>query len=356
MARGKPHKPTVRHLSVQRDLDETRLTDYQKRLISTSPVNYSEPESDDGSGLVAGGKNGRIEIDLGALDDKKFDVLVSSVGSPKKGHEVYKPGKPHSSSGPSTIRMDEQDISEVDLQRKRNALERAFEEDSTDDRESSEQAFEDPVRKLRKKSPEASQKQKFEEILAVRLRYQKKFALPPVLFADELREKVRNHLPLLDSILKGKRVSRFLIKAQKVSESSSRAVLTVDELRRLDLNEFTAGYYGMRRQMLVAADIIKKYEKAMKKMRSGTLRWWGIRDFAQYVLAPELLCALCCEEMNLNITEAWNLMENTTEFGRIVADRDPLEPFEVEYEQRALRNLGLDERYSSMSYREESED
>ncbi|SCU95870.1 LAFA_0G02806g1_1 [Lachancea sp. 'fantastica'] len=330
----------------------TTLSKQINSLVSSTQSDNEDEEDADESRDMEETHQGRFEINENVLDDDKFNALVNSeVENPKNVREVYAPKKGHTRVGKRLVRMIEQNIEETDLQEvqklneQNDRIERFLESPESD------MVIVPRPSKLRKKALSLRQKDRFEETLAVRLRYMEKFGIPAILFADELREKVKKHLPIVNSVLTGERTSRFYHKAREVFQSSKNAVLSTKELRRLDLNQFTAGYYGMRRQMLVSVDVTNAYEERMKKMSSKTLKWWGVRDFAQYVLAPELLSALCCEEMGLTIHEAWDVMEDTTEFGRLVADRDPLEPFEMVAEERALQSLGLDDRFSSKTYR-----
>ena len=148
-----------------------------------------------------------------------------------------------------------------------------------------------------------------EHIISVGRRYVHQYKLPPVLFAEQLVTKARKHLPLVEDILCGKHTSLYYDHARKAYKKSQKAVLSVDEFRNLDLREFTAGFYGAKRQMRVALEVLHSYKDLITKQKNSVLRWWGTNDFAQYVLAPELLSALCREEMALSsIEDAWDIM------------------------------------------------
>lgn len=155
----------------------------------------------------------------------------------------------------------------------------------------------------------------------------------------------------MEDILCGKHTSLYYDHARKAYKKSQKAVLSVDEFRNLDLREFTAGFYGAKRQMRVALEVLHSYKDLITKQKNSVLRWWGTNDFAQYVLAPELLSALCREEMALSsIEDAWDIMELTTEFGLVVADASPLDEWEVPLQEARLKALKLGPEFSSLQF------
>lgn len=191
----------------------------------------------------------------------------------------------------------------------------------------------------------------------VRKRYMKKFKLPSLLYGAEIIEKIQPHLPVVTDILTGRLNSPFYYEAKQIFQKSSKPFLSVEEFRSLDLNNFLAGFYGFKRQMKVGEEILSKYSSDLKKSKSPTLQWWGAEDFANYVLAPEVLVSLCIAEMKLpkkngtmekSRLKVHDLFEDTVEYGIEVADSDPLEAWEVPTEVDQLKELGLDpQKYGS---------
>ncbi|KAH3899636.1 Rtc4p SCDLUD_003917 [Saccharomycodes ludwigii] len=198
---------------------------------------------------------------------------------------------------------------------------------------------------------------KFERKLKLRHRYMQLYPhLPPVLNNDELESSVREFLPLCLDILKGKRTSIYYGNAKMLCESSTKAMLNVEELRQVlyDTPEkFQAGFYGLKRQTRVADLILTKYKGEIERAyKNPIVKWWGVDDFSKYVLSPEILAHCCKNQMNLEtIDDAWDIMEKTTEFGSIVADTDPLDKWEIDFEREKLEKLGLGVKYGSEYYK-----
>ena len=160
--------------------------------------------------------------------------------------------------------------------------------------------------------------------------YTEKYKLPPILKLDDLQDKCQPFLHTAMDLLDGKIPSGFYMAAKAIFKNSNSAILSTRQLRQLDLSQFSAGFYGLMRQYVVSEMIVKEYEKKLKANRSPVLKWWGIEDFSTYVLAPEVLISLCISEMGMKpgkgedmeeVRErAYELFENTREFGSKVAD------------------------------------
>ncbi|SCU95495.1 LAMI_0F02674g1_1 [Lachancea mirantina] len=193
---------------------------------------------------------------------------------------------------------------------------------------------------------------KFEAILELRRETAKRSQIPSAMFAADLVTAIEEHLPIVVEILSGKRPSLFYNEARSAQRKSKRAIMSIQEFRQLDHRKFVAGFYGLRRQLRVANEIFTHFQDLLTFNKNPVLQWWGPRDFAQCVLAPEVLSALCQKQMRLSsVDDAWDVMESTRDFGLIVADNDPLETWEVAIEQDELVKLGLGPEYSSMTYR-----
>ena len=175
-------------------------------------------------------------------------------------------------------------------------------------------------------------KMKLEAMEKVRKAYNAKYNLPPILKLDELQEKCQPFLHVAMDLLDGKIPSGFYMDAKAIFKKSNSSMLSTNQLRQLDLSQFSAGYYGLMRQYIVSEMIVKEYEAKLKANRSPILKWWGIEDFSTYVLAPEVLLSLCISEMDMKPEEgedmedvrerAFELFENTREFGLKVADEN----------------------------------
>ncbi|CAR28969.1 ZYRO0F16126p [Zygosaccharomyces rouxii] len=164
-----------------------------------------------------------------------------------------------------------------------------------------------------------------------------RYKFPKILYASELLEKATPLLPIVRDMYRGLVDSHYKFEANEMRQSSQRAILSVQEFRNMDLTKFTAGYYGMKRQFQIGEVILQKYKSFLLRRQGDTMKWWGVSDFAHYVLAPEVLVSLCIKEMQLsddvydkNARErAYDIFVNTVKFGTLVADQSPLEPWEV---------------------------
>ncbi|SCU96801.1 LADA_0H02828g1_1 [Lachancea dasiensis] len=339
-----------------------RIADSRSDTLSSSPVRDTSPhELDINTSNERLPFAKRVKTDTAVLDDQELEMLLAKDQQGlENGRMTYiKKRTSRSIVDASHPQLVEQDIDAADMVRTRRFHE---EEDSLtakitelENDPPADPVSLEPARKLRKTSRASVQRSHYANIQSVRLRYVREHKIPTVLFANELVQKVQKHLHLVEQILSGKRASLYYDNARQAFSSSEKAVMSMAEFRQLDLNKFTAGFYGVKRQMRVALEILARYRPLLEKKNNAVLKWWGVKDFAQYVLAPELLSALCQEEMSLPLLEdAWDVMEHTTEFGHIVADNDPLEEWEVAAEEAAIADLGIGKEYSSMFYRRDS--
>lgn len=164
-----------------------------------------------------------------------------------------------------------------------------------------------------------------------------RYRLPKILYASELLEKATPLLSTVKDMYRGVVDSHYKFEANRMRQSSHKAILSAQEFRTMDLSKFTAGYYGMKRQFKIGETILQNYKSFLLRRQGDTMKWWGVSDFAHYVLAPEVLISLCIREMQLsddiydsNAREmAYDIFANTIKYGTLVADQTPLEPWEV---------------------------
>lgn len=170
----------------------------------------------------------------------------------------------------------------------------------------------------------------------LRRKYQQ-FALPPTLYRSELITRIQPFLRLVEDLFKNRVSSYYKHEATNALKSSKNAYLSLDEFRSMDIRKFVAGYYGLKRQLSVGEEILRQYRPFLLKRQGKTMKWWGVTDFANYVLAPEVLASFCIHEMNLGDDiydqetreKAYDIFHNTTEFGLAIADTQPLEQWEA---------------------------
>lgn len=176
-----------------------------------------------------------------------------------------------------------------------------------------------------------------------------RYNLPQVLTSSDLINKIQPLLPIIRDMYNGVVDSYYKYEATAVSKYSQNGILSSKEFRSLDINRFQAGFYGFRRQLRVGEEILRHFKSFLLKRQGKTMRWWGVADFANYVLAPEVLASLCILEMNLGKElydketreRAYELFDKTIEFGNKVADSEPLEEWEIQAENQRIAQIEL---------------
>ncbi|CAB4253826.1 similar to Saccharomyces cerevisiae YNL254C RTC4 Protein of unknown function [Maudiozyma barnettii] len=183
------------------------------------------------------------------------------------------------------------------------------------------------IKKLNKRLSFSNSPQSIQKL---KTHFTEKYNLPPVISLKDINERSKPFLGIALDILNGDLQSGYYSKAKQISNESTNSILSTTEMRRLDLTFFFAGYYGLMRQYIVGQIIATEYKSNFTRNKSPVLRWWGVEDFCRYVLAPEVLTALCMSEMNIKPKEdeyeedvkerVFELFQKTKEFGLQVAD------------------------------------
>ncbi|CCF58029.1 hypothetical protein KAFR_0D03810 [Kazachstania africana CBS 2517] len=238
---------------------------------------------------------------------------------------------------------------------------------SDDDEEDASDLELNSMKQDSNKDLEEDPRAKYKRRLKLRKSYIKRFDIPTILYSDDLVSKCEGHFKIVPYILEGKIGSMYYQLAKEAFKNSKKAYLSAEEFREMDLLKFIAGFYGLKRQLVIGEEIVKRFKPMLVKNKSPTVKWWGATDFASYVLAPEVLSSLCIEEMGLlknndkKIGELYNkekyldkrekvfkIFRKTVEFGLQVSDVDPLERWEIATERELLESLNLNlDKYSS---------
>lgn len=232
------------------------------------------------------------------------------------------------------------DIIDIEITRKRDEM--LQEADIPD------LSLSDPSKSFKPEIVDQSQQQM--KKLKIRSWHMSRYHLPAILYTSELIEKTTPLLGIVKDMYRGVIDSHYKFQATQACTNSQYGFLSTKEFRSMDLTKFTAGYYGLKRQLRVGEEILKHYKAFLLKRQGNTMKWWGLADFANYVLAPEVLTSLCIQEMRLGDDiydrstrdKAYDIFTNTTEFGLLVADSDPLEPWETALEEHQLKEMGLE--------------
>ncbi|CCK70730.1 Rtc4p KNAG_0F00610 [Huiozyma naganishii CBS 8797] len=205
-------------------------------------------------------------------------------------------------------------------------------------------------------SPKRPRQDKGHPADEIKKQLEEKFQLPPILYKQKMVRKIRPYMSVVEQILKGKVISPYYNDAKSVFQKSKRPFVTAEELSALDVHDFTAGFYGLKRQICIGNEILQKFGDQLSNHPSPTIKWWGVKDFATYVLAPEVLALLAIEELKQfssvystvlvhakkrPLTDfEWQELENarfaatevfdaTADYGLQVTDMSPLEQWEA---------------------------
>lgn len=195
-----------------------------------------------------------------------------------------------------------------------------------------------------------------DDINRVKVESEKKYNIPPPMYSTDLLERCKPLLKIVKLILKGTISSSYYIDARVLSKQSHKPFFSLHDIPMTELNKFMAGFYGWKRQTLLGEFIFTKYQLELLKNKSPVMKWWGAKDFATYVLAPEILAFLTILQMNIGqerirsklkhnlnhlgakdikelqeyVLDIRDIFDATMLYGSSVMDNEPLEPWEAE--------------------------
>ena len=179
------------------------------------------------------------------------------------------------------------------------------------------------------------------ELEDIQLEFRSKYPQLQIPYSDELCVKIIPYLDIVYDILSGVVTSMYYTRAKRAAMDSKKAFLSAEDFRNLDINLFTAGYFGLRRQLKVGNIIYEKFRDELARSKSPKIQWWGPIDFANYVLAPEVLVSFvldtCQNKRSVQLTsrqDVYELFDNTTYYGNTVTDNEPLESWELSRKKR----------------------
>lgn len=254
------------------------------------------------------------EVEQPVLDDSSMEesrLLIDSVPDIDIDIPKYKPDSPI-----KKVQLDSDD--EDDIDRK--------------DSDSLSTKIKKNMRAMKKIRNGLNSTMTAEAVVSYKKRVTKKYKLPPILSLHEIKDKCKPFLNTALDILDGKRQSGYYPRAKQMAKESNVSYLSTNEMRRLDLQYFFAGYYGLMRQYLVGQMIVDEYKDILERNKSPVLRWWGAEDFSAYVLAPDVLTEFCISEMGwkpnkdedeVDVRErVFTLFQDTRDFGLNIADRE----------------------------------
>lgn len=192
-------------------------------------------------------------------------------------------------------------------------------------------------------------------IKKVKTEIESKYNIPPSVDSSKLLKQCDPVLKIVKYILEGTMPSSYYNEAKALSRQSSKPFFSLHDISMSSLNKFLAGFYGWKRQTIVGEQIFHKYKKELTQNKSPVVKWWGTKDFAIYVLAPEVLTLVAILKMKIGNkdfryrlkhhlkdfnsddietlldygSEMLDIFEATREYGTLVTDNEPLESWEV---------------------------
>ncbi|GMM38019.1 Rtc4 protein [Saccharomycopsis crataegensis] len=221
-------------------------------------------------------------------------------------------------------------LNEIPTNNKTNGVEdfgKFFEDDSKEIEDAMEKYSKNIYPKLGKKFPEPLTK----ELVIQRIKTSVEKIIPDIVNEE------------LDSI--------FYRRAVEVFETSEKKILNARQLSNLDLNEFSVGYFGSEVQQSISLEIAKKYPNfsSLRKKRNHeklsetnffkVLNFWGVDFFNLYVLAPEIAAKLATKDFGVPLEEAYEILFDTTDYGRFIIDRKMYEKNSGEYKRKRVAVL-----------------
>jgi hypothetical protein len=150
---------------------------------------------------------------------------------------------------------------------------------------------------------------------------------PGSLSHDELVARSQNHLGCVPLILKGELVSMYYAEAAEIRKRSSSLTASNTEFNRIEFSRFTIGFYGLKRQAVLAQLIAEKYKDEIQETlrKNKTMEWWSKSSFVLYVLAPEVATRIAAEELSIDLDDAADLFLETIDYGKYITDLAPIE-------------------------------
>ncbi|KAH3680134.1 hypothetical protein WICMUC_000535 [Wickerhamomyces mucosus] len=149
---------------------------------------------------------------------------------------------------------------------------------------------------------------------------------PGKLTEYELERKVTKYLESVPDFLKTLKDSQYYQNAAKVAESSSSVTISRGEFVSLPKDEIMIGFYGTKRQSIMASIIKQKFEKQLEKMalKNKVIQFWSIDSFVLYVICCEVAAGIASDELNISKREAYKVLKETNDYGKYITDEYPL--------------------------------
>ncbi|OBA24013.1 hypothetical protein METBIDRAFT_10206 [Metschnikowia bicuspidata var. bicuspidata NRRL YB-4993] len=159
----------------------------------------------------------------------------------------------------------------------------------------------------------------------------------------DLKHRTKRLLGIVPRLLAGEEdLSIFYTFAHNQSRNLPHVTMSPAESFDLPWLQYTAGFYGLRRQNFVSQLIEAEHGELLRKSRNKTVVYWSPDMFCTYVLAPEIILRLVMEDMALSRDEAESLLRQTADFGSHVADGVELVD-DLDFDELEILTRGISE-------------
>lgn len=174
---------------------------------------------------------------------------------------------------------------------------------------------------------------------AIKNKFEKRkpYIKPTIIISiDDVKKIVKTYKKLLIDILNGDESSFFYNEAKKLQQSSNLMNIKYNEIDNLPKYSYY-GYIGAVRGFHIGKIIEEDPElcKLIKeKMKfNKVIQFWGVFNFTQYVLTPELIAHIVLKNGNLlDMDDAYDELEDTNEYGIYVTNTIELGGKDEDYE------------------------
>ncbi|ODQ59362.1 hypothetical protein WICANDRAFT_69714 [Wickerhamomyces anomalus NRRL Y-366-8] len=149
---------------------------------------------------------------------------------------------------------------------------------------------------------------------------------PGALNKQELEAKAQKHLKCVPKILSGQIESPYYGHASDIAKNSASTVLSSSEFLRLPIGEFTIGFYGAKRQAVIASLIKNTFEDELNKalLTNRTMKFWSKDSFVLYVLACDVAVRMAASDLDISTGEAFDVLFDTVDYGKYITDPVPV--------------------------------
>lgn len=139
----------------------------------------------------------------------------------------------------------------------------------------------------------------------------------PVIDWSDLDTRLAQHHSYLKTLLDGASSYYRNILAEQVKSGKDRTLLQAVSNSR---NSLTPGYYGSRGFRAMSENIMDKFSSQLRRIAvtDRLVAARGVTGYVQTVLVPELAVRLICEDMNLGVEEARQVMRESVDLGDLL--------------------------------------